>query len=605
MKLIYKHLSIYLAGIIASIFTSMLAVVFTIFSFTFIVPFLQLLFNKIERINQKIPLTFSLDSIKSNLYYYISNIIEQKGEEKALFILTIGAITLYLLKNLFTYSSTYILAPIRTGLIRRIRNEIYNKIVILPLGFYRSNKKGDIISRVINDVQELDESVLKPLQIFFVQTITIVFFLITLFLINVRLTLAVLFLLPIGALIISRISKKLKKSGAKVQLKQGIILSYIEEAISGLRIIKAFNAIDFTHIRFKNQNDIFTNIKNLIYRRTDLASPLSEFLGTILVVVILVYGGSLILTNKYFMNAETFIMYLMLFVSIINPAKNLTSAFYLIQKGRASINRIQYVLNAEEVIEEITDAKQIKSFNFKIEFKDVSFGYEKDNFVLKNINLKIDKGKTVAIVGSSGAGKSTLVDLIPRFYDTTTGEILIDDIPIKELKIDDLRSLIGIVAQDTILFNDTIFNNIAFGNTEISISEVEKASKIANAYDFIMQTPKGFDSVIGDSGNMLSGGQRQRISLARAILKNPPILILDEATSALDSESEFLVQNALEKVMKNRTTIIVAHKLSTVKNASSIVVINNGEISETGTHEELINLKGFYFQFYKMQTIKV
>ncbi len=605
MKLIYKNLSIYIASIVAGIATSMLAVVFTIFSYSFIVPFLQLLFNKIEKIHQKTPLSFSLESLKSNLYYYISNIIEQKGDAKALFILTIGAITLYILKNLFAYSSSFILAPVRTGVLRRIRNEIYNKILILPLGFYRTNKKGDIISRVINDVQELDESILKPLQTVFIQALTIVFFLISLFIINVRLTLVVLCLLPIGALIISRISKKLKKSGAKVQLKQGVILSHIEEAITGLRIIKAFNAIDFTHHRFKNQNYIFTNIKNIIYRRTDLASPLSEFLGTILVVIILVYGGSLILTNKYFMDAEIFIMYLMLFVSIINPAKSLTSAFYFIQKGKASVNRIQFVLNADEVIEEVPEALPLKSFENNIIFKDVFFEYEKNNVVLKNINLVIEKGKTIAIVGQSGAGKSTIVDLIPRFYDTIAGEILIDNIPIKQLKIDELRNLIGIVAQDTILFNDTIFNNIAFGKTDVSIEEVEKASKIANAFDFIMQTPKGFQTIIGDSGNMLSGGQRQRISLARAILKNPPILILDEATSALDSESELLVQQALEKIMTNRTTIIVAHKLSTIKNASSIVVVNKGEISEIGTHNELINLKGFYYQLCQMQSIKL
>jgi len=605
MKLIYKNLSIYIASIVTGIATSMLAVVFTIFSYSFIVPFLQLLFNKIEKIHQKTPLSFSLESLKSNLYYYISNIIEQKGEAKALFILTIGAITLYILKNLFAYSSSFILAPVRTGVLRRIRNEIYIKILILPLGFYRTNKKGDIISRVINDVQELDESILKPLQTVFIQALTIVFFLISLFIINVRLTLVVLCLLPIGALIISRISKKLKKSGAKVQLKQGVILSHIEEAITGLRIIKAFNAIDFTHHRFKNQNDIFTNIKNIIYRRTDLASPLSEFLGTILVVIILVYGGSLILTNKYFMDAEIFIMYLMLFVSIINPAKSLTSAFYFIQKGKASVNRIQFVLNADEVIEEVPEALPLKSFENNIIFKDVFFEYEKNNLVLKNINLVIEKGKTIAIVGQSGAGKSTIVDLIPRFYDTIAGEILIDNIPIKQLKIDELRSLIGIVAQDTILFNDTIFNNIAFGKTDVSIEEVEKASKVANAFDFIMQTPKGFQTIIGDSGNMLSGGQRQRISLARALLKNPPILILDEATSALDSESELLVQQALEKIMTNRTTIIVAHKFSTIKNASSIVVVNKGEISEIGTHNELINLKGFYYQLCQMQSIKL
>jgi subfamily B ATP-binding cassette protein MsbA len=604
MKIIYKHLSIYSAAVLASIVSSFLAVIFTIFSYTFIVPFLQLLFNKIDKVHEKVPLIFSLESLKANLYYYLSVIIETQGQSKALFLLTTGAIVLYIFKNLFVYTSSYILAPVRTGILRRVRNELYNRIIILPLGFYKNNKKGDIISRVINDVQELDESILKPFQTILIQALTIIFFLTTLFIINVKLTLIVLCILPIGAVIISRISKKLKKSGAKVQLKQGVILSYIEEAISGLRIIKAFNAIDFTHERFKNQNDIFTDIKNIIYRRTDLASPLSEFLGTILVVIILIYGGSIILNDKHFMNAETFIMYLMLFVSVINPAKSLTSAFYFIQKGKASINRIQYILNAEEVIEESPDAKPLKTFSNKIEFKEVGFAYEKENFVLKNINLEINKGKTIAIVGASGAGKSTFVDLIPRFYDCTAGEILVDNIPIKKIKIDDLRNLIGIVAQDTILFNDTIYNNIAFGKTDVSINEIEEVSKIANAYDFIMQTPKGFQSIIGDSGNMLSGGQKQRISIARAILKNPPILILDEATSALDSESEYLVQQALEKIMANRTTIIVAHKLSTIKNASTIVVLENGQIAEMGTHNELIKLNGIYYKLSQMQSLK-
>jgi subfamily B ATP-binding cassette protein MsbA len=567
-------------------------------------PFLLLLFDKIQQVENTIPFSFTAEAIKNNFYYLISEIIRTKGKQNALLLLSLGAVSLYFLKNLFTYAAAYFLAPVRNGVLKKIRNDIYIKLLILPLSFYRYNKKGDIISRATNDVQELDESIMKPLQALFVQALTIVFYIATLFIINYKLTVFVLVLLPIGAFIISRVSKKLKKTASKLQSKQGYILSLIEESISGLRVIKGFNAIDFSNERFRKSNDGFTHIKNIIYRRTDLASPLSEFLGTIIVMIILLYGGSMILSKDSSLNAELFILYLMLFIMIINPAKNLTTAFYFIQKGKASIERIKFILDAEEVIEEKSNAIKIDAFTKSIHFKEVIFAYDIDKIVLNRINLEIEQGKSIAIVGPSGAGKSTLVDLIPRFYDCTEGELLIDGICIKDYAIEDIRKLCGIVSQDTILFNDTVYNNIAFGNENISREKVIEAAKIANADDFIMQMSDAYDTIIGDRGSLLSGGQRQRINIARAVLKNPPILILDEATSALDMESERLVQEALEKIMKGRTTIAIAHRLSTIYNMDEIIVLDKGKIVERGNHNNLIVQDGLYKKLHDMQSFK-
>lgn len=604
LKFINKYLTNYIFGIVISILLSLLAVVLTVFTFSMIIPFLGLLFNKIPVVKSAIPFSFSVESIKNNFYYFISEIIRTEGKQNALLYLSLAAVALYFFKNLFTYAAAYFLAPVRNGVLKKIRNDIYIKLIILPLSFYRYNKKGDIISRATNDVQELDESIMKPLQALFVQALTIAFYIATLFIINYKLTVFVLVLLPIGAFIISRVSKKLKKTASRLQSKQGYILSLIEESISGLRIIKGFNAIDFSNDRFRKSNDNFTRIKNIIYRRTDLASPLSEFLGTIIVMIILLYGGTMILSKDSTLNAELFILYLMLFIMIINPAKNLTTAFYFIQKGKASIERIKFILDADEVIEEKSSAQKIDSFRKSIFFKDVSFSYDVDKIVLDKINLEIEHGKSVAIVGPSGAGKSTLVDLIPRFYDCTAGELLIDGIPIKDLVIEDVRKLTGIVSQDTILFNDTVYNNIAFGNENINREKVIEAAKIANAHEFISQMELGYDTIIGDRGSLLSGGQRQRINIARAVLKNPPILILDEATSALDMESERLVQEALEKIMKGRTTIAIAHRLSTIYNMDEIIVLDKGKIVERGNHCNLIAQDGLYKKLHDMQSFK-
>ncbi len=604
LNFIYKYLKNYIFGIAFSILLSLLAVVLTVFTFSMILPFLGLLFNKIQMVDSAMPFSFNSETIKNNFYYFISEIIRNEGKRNTLLYLSLGAVTLYFFKNLFTYAAAYFLAPVRNGVLRKIRNDIYIKLLILPLNFYRYNKKGDIISRATNDVQELDESIMKPLQALFVQALTIIFYLTTLFIINYKLTLFALILLPVGAFAISRVSKKLKKTASKLQTKQGFILSLIEESISGLRVIKGFNAIDFSNERFRKNNDSFTHIKNIIYRRTDLASPLSEFLGTVIVMIILLYGGSMILSEDSSLDAGLFILYLLIFTMVIPPAKSLTTAFYFIQKGKASIVRINFILDAEEVIEEKPNAKKISDFKESIVFKDVSFAYDIDKIVLNKINLEVECGKSIAIVGPSGAGKSTLVDLIPRFYDCTEGELLIDGICIKDLVIDDVRGLCGIVSQDTILFNDTVYNNIAFGNENINKDKVIEAAKIANAHDFILQMELGYDTIIGDRGSLLSGGQRQRINIARAVLKNPPILILDEATSALDMESERLVQDALEKIMKGRTTIAIAHRLSTIYNMSEIIVLDKGVIVERGNHASLIAQDGLYKKLHDMQSFK-
>jgi len=602
LDFVNKYLSRHFFSIFLSILFSLLAVIFSVITFSTVYLFLQLLFDNVKSVESTVAFAFDKNAIENNINYLFSEIIRLEGKSKALLYISIAAMLLFFLKNLLTYLSSYLLAPVRNGILFHIRNDVYHKLLILPLSFYRFHKKGDIISRATNDAQELDESILKPLQAVFIQSLTIIFYFSALFLINYKLTLFVIILLPVGALVISRISKILRKTAAKLQNKQGNLLSIIEESISGLRIIKAYNAIDFLNEKFKKNNDVFTHIKNIIYRRTDMASPVSEVLGTIIVIATFLYGGSLIISNESSLSGASFFLYLILFVNIINPAKSLTTAFYQIQKGKASIERINLIFKAEEVIVEDQHAIQIKGFNEEVSFEKVSFYYENDKNVLKNINLEIKKGKSIAIVGPSGAGKTTLVDLIPRFYDCTDGEILIDGVSIKKIGIDALRSLFGIVSQETILFNDTVFNNIAFGNENISAESVIEAAKVANAHEFIMEMQNGYDTIIGDRGSLLSGGQRQRLNIARAVLKNPAILILDEATSALDTESERLVQDAIDKVMIGRTTIAIAHRLSTIYNMDEIIVMNNGEIIERGNHQYLIATNGLYKKLHDLQS---
>jgi len=517
-----------------------------------------------------------------------------------LVILGIFLIVMTFLKVASMYMAFYTMIPIRTGVVRDIRNKINRKITQLSLGFFSEERKGDIIARISGDVNEIENSIMSSLDMLFKNPILILVYLIGMIVISWQLTLFVLVLLPLAGYLMGQVGKKLKRKSFEGQQLWGQLMSQVEETLGGLRIIKAFNAEKKIQQRFEKSNEQFRRLTNRIYRRQQMAHPMSEFLGTVTIVIVLWYGGTLILGNNSPIDAPTFIYYLVIFYSIINPAKDLSKSIYSIQKGLASVQRVDKILMAEPDIVDPENPKPI-SLQKEISYQDVWFKYQNE-FVLKGIDLVIPKGKTVAIVGQSGSGKSTLVDLLPRFYDITKGSISIDGTDIRDCKIFDLRALMGNVNQEAILFNDTFFNNIAFGVDNATKEQVEEAAKIANAHEFIMASEEGYDTNIGDRGGRLSGGQRQRISIARAILKNPPILILDEATSALDTESERLVQEALEHLMKGRTTIVIAHRLSTIRNADEICVLHEGEIVERGKHEELIQLNGYYKRLCDMQS---
>ncbi len=585
---------------VLNLISNFLSVFFSLLSFTMLIPFLGVLFGSIKMISAPPEWNFTIDAAVGNLQYYFSRMIMQNGEMYTLLMICIGVVVSYFFKTSFFYLALYFMAPIRSGVVRNVRNELYEKILVLPLSYYSEQRKGDILSRASNDVQQLELSVMNSLQIFLREPMNILLFLLVLFLMSAQLTLFVLILLPITGFIIGKIAKTLRRKSQRAQEQLSGLLSMIEESISGLRIVKAFNAIWWADDRFNEKNREYTKTQISIYRRGDLASPMSEFLGTIVVILILIFGGQLVLGEDSSLQAEVFITYLVLFSQVITPAKSISTAYSNIQKGVISARRIQEVLNAEEVITESSSPRKVKDFNSSICFVDVSFAYEEEE-VLKDIRLEFKKGKLIAIVGPSGAGKSTLVDLIPRFYDCTKGRILLDGLDIKEYIIDDLRSLTGIVNQDTLLFNDTVMYNIAFGMSSASENEVKEAARIANAHEFIMEMPQQYYAKIGDMGKNLSGGQRQRIAIARAVLKNPPILIMDEATSSLDTESERLVQDALTKLMENRTSIVIAHRLSTVMHADEIIVLDKGRIVERGHHEELIINKGLYEKLTRMQ----
>lgn len=497
----------------------------------------------------------------------------------------------------------FFLAPLRNGVVRDLRNAMYHRVLILPLSYYTEQRKGDLMARVTSDVSEVEWSIMSSLEMLFREPFTIASYLTAMFLISPQLTGFVLVMLPLSALLIGQIGKSLKRTSQKSQKRMGYLLSIIEETIGGLRIIKAFNAIDASQRSFEKVNNDYNRLMIRLYRKRDLASPLSEFLGVVVIVIVLWFGGRLVLSPESTMNAAVFLTYLAIFSQILVPAKSITQAWYNVNKGAASVERIRQVLDAEEVITEKADALSVEGFNQQIEYRDVSFRYEKEE-VLKHINLIIPKGKTIALVGPSGGGKSTLSDLLPRFYDCTGGELLLDGVNVKDYRIDGLRGLMGIVSQETILFNDTIFANIALGIDNATPEEVEKAARIANAHEFIAQLPEGYQTIIGDRGIKLSGGQRQRLSIARAVLKNPPIMILDEATSALDTESERLVQEALENLMRNRTSLVIAHRLSTIQFADEIVVLQRGEIAERGSHADLIALNGVYKRLCDLQSFE-
>jgi len=600
---------------------NILAILFSLASFTLFIPILNILFKTADQtaksaeiLAEKTPVeivevvSFNVNSlkeyfnsVKEYFYYQIEKLIVEQGEMQVLLYICISIAVLFFLRNLFRYLASFYLAPIRSNVVRDLRNKMYRKILILPLSYYSEQKKGDIISRMTADVQEVEVSIMSSLEMMFRDPINIIVYLIALLVINAPLTLFVLILFPISGFIIGRIGKSLKRSSEKGQKQLGVLLSIIEETISGLRIIKAFNAINLSDNNFKTSDQYYTKTMVRLYRKRDLASPISEFLSTIVMVIVLWFGGRLVLSPETELDAAMFMTYLIIFSQLIPPAKSMTTAIYNIQKGGASVERIHEVLDAEEVIVEIENPKSITEFKSAVEYKNVGFSYDKAE-VLKNISLKIEKGKTIALVGPSGGGKSTFVDLLPRFYDCASGEILIDGTCLKELKIDDVRGLMGIVSQETILFNDTVMGNITMGIENVNEEAVIAAAKVANAHEFISKMENGYHTNIGDRGIKLSGGQRQRISIARAVLKNPPILILDEATSALDTESERLVQDALLKLMQNRTSIVIAHRLSTIQFADEIVVISNGEIVERGKHAELLAKGGVYRRLFDLQS---
>lgn len=586
---------------------NVLSVIFSLFSLTMVVPLLGVLFGIQPIVTEKPDFSFNPNLLIDRFYYEVSRLILNEagevtldGQMRALVFICAFVIITFFLKNLFRYMALFFSAPLKNGTVRDIRNQLYRKVVNLPLAYFSEEKKGDIISKMTSDVQEVENSVMSSVEVVFKEPFTILFFLGTLVVWSPELTMFVLILLPVTGLVIGRIGKGLKRSSKKVQKQMGVLVSSMIETLSGLRIIKAFNAIEASNERFRAQNEEYLRQKVRMVRKQHLASPLSEVLGTIVMVTVIYYGGKLVLGGGG-LKADLFIGYIVVFSQLIQPSKSLTSAVYNIQKGMAAAERIQTVLSAEETITEKPNAVSLESFKNEIEFQNVSFSYENGVDVLKDINLKVKRGKTIAIVGPSGAGKTTLVDLLPRFYDPVNGAVLIDGIDTRDMKAWDLRAKLGIVTQEAILFNDTVFNNIAFGLKGITEDEVITAAKVANAHDFISQMESGYNTNIGEDGGKLSGGQRQRISIARAILHNPPILILDEATSALDAESEKLVQDALFKLMKNRTSLVIAHRLSTIQYADEIIVIDGGKIIERGNHMGLIAHNGVYKKLYEMQ----
>jgi ATP-binding cassette, subfamily B, bacterial MsbA len=579
---------------------NLLSAVFAVSSVAIAIPFLGILFQNEPEIESVGEFQYTVDSLLEHFNYYISNMITTQGPTRALIFLSLLIIMMSFFKTFFHFLGMYYLAPIRNGVVRDIRDQIYDKVMVLPLSYFSETRKGDVIARMTGDVQEIETSVVSSLEMLFRDPIQVIIYLSALFYMSTSLTLFVLILLPISGFIIGRLGRTLKQTSMKGQKKMGVLLSIIEETLGGLRIIKAFNAENKMRERFRGTNELYTRIMVRMQRRRSLATPLSEFLGTIVMIIIMVYGASLVLAETGDLNSEDFIGYLVLFYLIIAPSKSFSGAMYNIQKGLASVDRVQEVLNAENNIMDRPDAIALSDFSGSIEYKNVFFRY--DHFeVLKDINLKIEKGKTIALVGQSGSGKSTMADLLPRFYDIEQGEILIDGISVKDYKIKDLRGLMGNVNQDPILFNDSFYNNIAFGVENTTEEEVMAAARVANAHDFIMSTKHGYFTRIGDRGSKLSGGQRQRISIARAVLKNPPIMILDEATSALDTESERLVQDALFKLMKNRTSLVIAHRLSTIQFADEICVMHEGKIVERGKHGFLLDLNGYYRKLHDMQ----
>ncbi len=615
LKILHRFIPPYRLQVALNVLFNVLSTILSLFSFATIIPVLRLLFGITEmnaqytELSTTMPLRDYIEAARGNLYYMMSSMVEETSAGYVLFVLGLFLVITTGLKCLCAWLANFFIVPIRTGVLRDLRRQLYNKITRLPIGYFTEERKGDVMSRMTNDVNEVESSIMSSVDILFKNPLMILIYVVMLFFISWQLTLFALVLLPLAGLLIGRIGRSLKRSSKQGQEQTADILTQIEETLGGLRVVKAFNAEAKLQARFNRLINETRNTFTRINRRYYLAHPVSEFLGTALIAILLWYGGGLILSEHSLIDASTFIYYLILFYSIINPAKDLSRASYGIRRGTAALERIDKILNAQSNIKEAADAKSVNSFENAIEYQDVSFAYRPETPVLQNINLTIKKGQMVALVGQSGSGKTTMADLLPRFYDVTQGAVKIDGTDIRELKIHDLRELMGNVNQEAILFNDTFYNNITFGvdtskpapNGMTWQEAVEQAAKIANAHDFIMATPEGYQTTVGDRGSRLSGGQRQRISIARAILKNPPILILDEATSALDTESEKVVQEALEHLMQDRTTLVVAHRLSTIRKADIICVLHDGRIVEQGRHEQLLALKGYYAKLSAMQ----
>ena len=588
-----------------SVFFNILSAVLNIFSFAALIPILQILFQTGDAEKATSVMAWDWSNVQgvmmNNLNYYVNGLIADYGPTTTLLLIGLFLAFTTLLKTGAYFLTSACIVPIRTGVVRDIRNQLYNKITSLPLGFFSEERKGDIIARMSGDVLEVENSIMSSLEMLFKNPVLIIAYFATMLFVSWQLTTFTLVIVPVMGWFMGLVGRKLKQDSAKAQSLWSDTMSQVEETLGGLRIIKAFCAEEKMNHRFDQTNSSYRSHLMRVNIRQSSAHPMSEFLGTVMIVIVLWFGGMLVLNNQA-ITGPTFIYYMVILYSIINPLKEFSKASYSIPKGLASMERIDKILMAENTITEVAEPRHIAAFEHQIEFRHVSFRYG-DQWILKDINLVIPKGKTIAIVGQSGSGKSTMVDLIPRYYDVQEGEVLIDGINVKDLGIHDLRQLIGNVNQEAILFNDTFRNNISFGVDNATDEQIAEAAKIANAYDFIMQSEQQFETNIGDRGGRLSGGQRQRVSIARAILKNPPILILDEATSALDTESERLVQDALERLMKTRTTVAIAHRLSTIKNADEICVLHEGQIVERGTHDELLNIDGYYKKLNDMQSL--
>ncbi|MBR0296014.1 MAG: ABC transporter ATP-binding protein [Paludibacteraceae bacterium] len=616
LKLLHRFIPPYRGKVVLNILFNILSTVLSLFSFATIIPMLRLLFGISTANSRYIELVATMsikeyiEAARGNMYWWIGQMVSDYGAGTVLMMLGVFLVVTTGLKCLCAWLANFFIVPIRTGVLRDLRQQLYNKVTRLPIGYFTEERKGDIMSRMTNDVNEVEASIMSTVDILFKNPLMILIYLIMLFIISWQLTLFAMILLPVAGLLIGRIGRSLKRSSTIGQEQTADILTQIEETLGGLRVVKAFNAEEKLQARFLRLINDTRRTFTRINRRYYLAHPVSEFLGTALIAVLLWYGGGLILSHNSLIDASTFIYYLILFYSIINPAKDLSKASYGIRRGTAALDRIDKILNTANPIQDPAHPVTIERPITTIEYRNVSFSYRADVPVLQDINLTIPQGAMVALVGQSGSGKTTLADLLPRFYDVKKGEVTINGVDVRQTRVRDLRSLMGIVNQEAILFNDTFFNNITFGvdtsqpapNGQTWEQAVENAARIANAHDFIMETPDGYQTTVGDRGSKLSGGQRQRISIARAILKNPPILILDEATSALDTKSEKIVQDALERLMKDRTTIVVAHRLSTIRNADIICVIHDGRIVEQGKHDELLALNGYYAKLYAMQS---